>query len=334
MSEEEEAQLPEAVQDQITGEAPAEGGEPIEGEAPAEGGEPVEEVPPPKEYKPPCPTIEKCIQLNQLLPVSELDKNIDAISNAIYDYDDLLNEFLQKVDNRTTVSKEDPKGDFIKCEQNREGDSYRSPFSNKFFPPTSDGRPPSGDLRKLEERLNEMFKVYVKNYYSPMTLCSCYCWDLGSSIKDGYGVAVVIKTSINHSSSLNNGKWDSSNVMTVKFTEEGGKIKGQFSLVTSVNIGVGFRSKVSGDLSLSGAIARSSQKTKQIKKYDDLVAQTEIIGEMIEDMESNLRATINEVYIQKSKAIIDTARANPTYGKPGIAQAQALKMAFMQGHKP
>lgn len=284
-------------------------------------------------YKPACPTIEKCIQLNQLLPSANIDKNIDAISTAIYDYDDLLNEFLQKVDSRTYVSNDDPKGEFIKCEQNREGDSYRSPHSNKYFPPTDEGRYPSPKLRELEERLNTMFKFYLKNYYSVEAKCSCYCWDLGSKIEEGFGVAVVIKNAINHGQKLSNGMWDSSNVITVKFNEEGGKIKGHYSLVTTISIGVGFKSTVCGNVNLGGIIARSSEKTAVLKTYMDPVNQVEIIGEMIEDMETNLRNVINVIYVQKSKEIIDTARFNPTMGKPGMAQAQALKMAVMGGMK-
>ena len=61
-----------------------------------------------KQYAPPNPTIKQCIQLNQLLPIMDNDKNIEAISSVIYENDDLLNEFLQKVDNRTKVCKVDP----------------------------------------------------------------------------------------------------------------------------------------------------------------------------------------------------------------------------------
>ena len=131
--------------------------------------------PPESEPSPPNPTIKECIQLNQLMPIIDIDKNIDAISSVIYDNDDLLNEFLQKVDNRTKVCKDDPKGEFIMCEQNRDGDSYRSPYSNTYYPPTEDAKYPTAPLRDLEEKLNKMFKLYIKHYYSLTTLCSVYC---------------------------------------------------------------------------------------------------------------------------------------------------------------
>ena len=46
-----------------------------------------------------------------------------------------------------------------------------------------------------------------------------------------------------------------------------------------------------------------------------------------------MRNTINTIYVMKSKEIIDTARYNPTLGKPGMKQAQALKMAMMASKK-
>ena len=64
------------------------------------------------------PSITSCIQIMQLMPIKNNSNNINGISSIIYDDDNLLNEFLQKVDTRTEISTEDPKGKFIKSEQN------------------------------------------------------------------------------------------------------------------------------------------------------------------------------------------------------------------------
>ena len=120
-----------------------------------------------KQYAPPNPTIKQCIQLNQLLPIMDNDKNIEAISSVIYENDDLLNEFLQKVDNRTKVCKEDPKGEFIMCEQNRDGDSYRSPFSNQYFPPNDDNpKYPCQELRDLEGKIVPLSRFRIGQYFN------------------------------------------------------------------------------------------------------------------------------------------------------------------------
>ena len=270
----------------------------------------------------PNPTIKECIQLNQLMPIIDIDKNIDAISSVIYDNDDLLNEFLQKVDNRTKICKDDPKGEFIMCEQNRDGDSYRR----------DDAKYPSAPLRQLEETLNKMFKIYVRLYYSTSTLCSVYCWELGESLADGYGVAVLIKNSLTDQKKINNGSWDSSNLITVTF-EDGasGKKKAKYNLITTVNLAMSFNSNICGKVCLSGTIARSSHFTKEVSDYTKDEAHITNIGVLVEEMENSIRNTLDTVYCMKSKQIIDTARYNPTEGKPGIAQANALKEVWKGG---
>lgn len=50
--------------------------------------------------------------------------------------------------------------DFLLCDYNRDGDSYRSPWSNEFDPPISDGTVPSEKVRKMEEKANEAFDIY------------------------------------------------------------------------------------------------------------------------------------------------------------------------------
>jgi len=280
----------------------------------------------------PHATIKECIQINQLMPIIDIDKNIDAISSVIYDNDDLLNEFLQKVDNRTKVCKDDPKGEFIMCEQNRDGDSYRSPFSNKYFPASEDGKLPSQPLRKLEELLNKMFKIYVRLYYSTSTICSVYCWELGETLAEGYGVAVLIKNSLSGQKKINTGSWDSSNLITVTFEEHGsGKKKANYNLITTVNLAMAFESKICGKVCLSGTIARSSRLSKEVNDYTNDEAHITNIGVLVEEMENNIRNTLDTIYCMKSKQIIDTARYNPTEGKPGIAQANALKDVWKSG---
>lgn len=47
---------------------------------------------------------------------------------------------------------------FLKHEYNRDGDSYRSPWTNTYFPASSDATfYPSDDLLQLEQKANEVF---------------------------------------------------------------------------------------------------------------------------------------------------------------------------------
>lgn len=50
---------------------------------------------------------------------------------------------------------------------------------------------------------------------------------------------------------------------------------------------------------------------------------------MIEDIETNIWNSIENIYIMKSKEIIGTARSSPNANKPNIAQMDELRKVFM-----
>ena len=54
---------------------------------------------------------------------------------------------------------------FLKHEYNRDGDSYRSPWSNQYLPKTESTFYPSAHLLQLEQKANNMFATYVRLYY-------------------------------------------------------------------------------------------------------------------------------------------------------------------------
>ncbi|GJS47270.1 subunits of heterodimeric actin filament capping protein Capz superfamily protein [Tanacetum coccineum] len=67
----------------------------------------------------------------------------------------------RKMDQKNPVLCDEDSGkEFILCEYNRDADSYRSPWSNKFHPHLEDGMYPSEELRKLEFEANEVFTIY------------------------------------------------------------------------------------------------------------------------------------------------------------------------------
>lgn len=61
------------------------------------------------------------------------------------------------------------------------------------------------------------------------------------------------------------------------------------------------------------------------------------IGSMVEELENAMRIQIEEIYLKKSrevliyliKQIVDTARFNPTEGKPNEENANKFKMIYM-----
>lgn len=65
---------------------------------------------------------------------------------------------------------------YLTCDYNRDGDSYRSPWSGEYEPELSDGATPSEELRKLEIFANDAFDIYRDLYYEG-GVSSAYLWD-------------------------------------------------------------------------------------------------------------------------------------------------------------
>ena len=116
--------------------------------------------------------------------------------------------------------------DYLLCDYNRDGDSYRyklsvslslarprrrciadptaasavtrtflpaglplrSPWSNEYSPPLPDGATPSERLRKLEIQANDAFDTYREMYFEG-GISSVYVWDL----EKGFAAVVLIK---------------------------------------------------------------------------------------------------------------------------------------------
>lgn len=88
------------------------------------------------------------------------------------------------------VHDPDSDRDFLCCGFNQEGCSYRSPYSGRYYPPLEDGYEPSGALRRLEIRTNELFADYVNRYYGA-ALSSVYFSQ--SSEKAGFSVCFAVR---------------------------------------------------------------------------------------------------------------------------------------------
>lgn len=177
-----------------------------------------------------------------------------------------------------------------------------------------------------------MFKVYTKQYYSSEAYVSCYCWEIGDNLSDGFCAAIAIKNCINHEKQMNDASWDSVNNITVRFENESGKIKATYNVITTLDLTMMFDNKTCGNVCLSGSVSRKAKSVKAVKKYED-DAHIGNIGKLVEDLEGNLLSTIESVYALKSKEILETSRYNPNSRRPNVSQAEALRNVFMMGVK-
>ena len=102
--------------------------------------------------------MNEALDLFRRLPPSRLAENLRLLCEA---RPDLSDDVLGAVDAPLRVLNDAKSArEYLACEFNRDGDSYRSPWSGEYDPPLPDGTQPSDKLRTLEIAANEAFDVY------------------------------------------------------------------------------------------------------------------------------------------------------------------------------
>ncbi|KAJ9146054.1 hypothetical protein P3X46_028369 [Hevea brasiliensis] len=192
--------------------------------------------------------------------------------------------------------------EFILCEYNRDADSYRSPWSNKYHPPLEDAPYPSSELRKLEIEANEVFAIYRDQYYEG-GISSVYLWEDDDS--EGFVACFLIKkdgskTGQGRRGYLQEGAWDAIHVIEVGPEDEG---TAHYCLTSTVMLSLTTNDESSGTFSLSGSIRR--QMNMDLAIADGHLCN---MGRMIEEMEGKLRNSLDQVYFGKTKEMVCTLR--------------------------
>ncbi|KAK5254536.1 F-actin-capping protein subunit beta [Cryomyces antarcticus] len=102
--------------------------------------------------------FDSALDLLRRLNPKHTSRNLNLICDLV---PDLTEGLLSSVDQPLEVRPCKKTGrDYLLCDYNRDGDSWRSPWSNEFDPPVSDAELPSERVRKMEIRANEAFDVY------------------------------------------------------------------------------------------------------------------------------------------------------------------------------
>ncbi|KAH3667853.1 hypothetical protein WICMUC_005253 [Wickerhamomyces mucosus] len=185
---------------------------------------------------------------------------------------------------------------FLTCDYNRDLDSFRSPWSNEYFPKLDDDESykPTGKIRELEIKLNNAFDNYRDLYYEG-GVSSVYVWNDEESgdIDDGFSGVVLIKKT-------NDGnEWDSIHVIEViKETASTFEYKITSTIILSL--------QDDKELNLNGNLIRQNSKTL---RYENELSHIVNIGSFIEDIESNLRNLLQQVYFDKNKDIVSELRS-------------------------
>merc|ERR1711909_44484 len=152
--------------------------------------------------------LDSALDSMRRLPPQEIEKNLGDLIDLV---PDLTEDLLSSVDQPLKIARDKQVGkDYLLCDYNRDGDSYRSPWSNSYDPPLEDGAMPSERLRKLEVEANAAFDQYREMYFEG-GVSSVYLWDL----EHGFAGAIAIKKAGDGSKNIK-GCWDSLHVIEVQ----------------------------------------------------------------------------------------------------------------------
>ena len=76
--------------------------------------------------------------LMRRLPPNQVTKSLAGVG-ALIDDEEFMQKITDSVDQPLEVAQDEVSGrEYLKHEYNRDGDSYRSPWSNKFYPESPD----------------------------------------------------------------------------------------------------------------------------------------------------------------------------------------------------
>lgn len=239
--------------------------------------------------------VSASLSLMRRLPPNKLEQNLNGLLNLLPEETD---ELLQRIDQPLQLAKDEESGRaYLQCDYNRDGDSYRSPWSNKYEPPLEDGFYPTDELRNMEIVFNELFDTYRKLYFEGGT-SSVYLWDLDH----GFAGCFLIKKSVADGQHVTDGCWDSIHI--VEAIEGDDKQAATYKLTTTIILYMAV-DKSLGDTSFSGTLTRQNEITSNLSETKTHFTN---IGRMIEDMETDMRSNLNELYIGKTREVMTNIR--------------------------
>lgn len=236
------------------------------------------------------------LDLMRRLPPHDIEENLAGLIDLV---PSLCEDLLSAVDQPLKVQTDEAAGrEFLLCDYNRDGDSYRSPWTNTYQPALEDGAKPTPPLRQLEMQANAAFETYRELYFEG-GITSVYLWDLDH----GFAGVCLIKKRWDGSDVIQ-GCWDSIHVFEV--TEKSGGRNAAYKLTSTVMLWMETNKPKSGKMKLGGSLTRQNSREMTVSDASPHIAN---IGEMVEAMENRMRSTLNEIYFGKTRDIVNDLRS-------------------------
>jgi len=257
------------------------------------------------------PRLLAALDLMRRMPPSRMESSLEELVDLV---PDLTDDLLNTVDQPLQLAKDAKGNAYLLCDYNRDGDSYRSPWTNEYDPPLEDGVLPSTKLRTMESLANDIFDGYREMYYEGGAV-SVYFWDLD---EPAFAACVLFKKDVETKiKGLNAGNWDAIHVVEVK---PSGK-KADYKLTSTVMLRVAVDHHVKKDhkgaLYLSGSLTRQREQTMSA---DDPQSHVANMGRMVEEMENQMRDALQTIYFGKTKTVV-----NGLFKAQGAAEEERKK---------
>lgn len=250
--------------------------------------------------------LDAALDLMRRLPPQKVESHLNKLIDL---KESLMDDLLQTIDVPLKIKTcKKHHREYLACDYNRDGDSYRSPWSSEYDPPLDDGAQPSAKLRKLEILMNDAFDEYRNQYFDRGT-SSVYLWDTDT----GFAGAILIKNT-GESGGTMKGSWDSIHLIEVDVDAK--KMIGNYKTTSTVMLWLRAKSASFGVCDLAGSLTKVAQENgKHIKANTKLFPNEEdkshlvSVGKLVEDLETNMRRSIAELYFSKTKYAINCCRS-------------------------
>jgi len=240
--------------------------------------------------------LDCALDLMRRLPPQQIEKNLSDLIDLV---PDLCEDLLSSIDQPLKVATDKKVGkDYLLCDYNRDGDSYRSPWTNSYEPPLEDGAMPSERLRKLEIEANTAFDQYRELYFEG-GVSSVYLWDLDA----GFAGVILIKKAGDGSKKIK-GCWDSIHVVEVQ--EKSSGRSAHYKLTSTSMLWLQTNRVGSGTMNLGGSLTRQIEQDASVSEASPHIAN---IGKMVEEMENKIRNSIDEIYFGRTRDVVNSLRS-------------------------
>lgn len=227
-------------------------------------------------------------------------KTISEIPSAISYLEQDMNESLE-------INNNDILGPFISCSYNKNEDSYRSPWSNTYFPDTKNEHVLSTEIRKLEEELNKLVKNYTKFYYNQTSVSSVYISLSGELVSSGFTCIILIKNNIENLPKIKSAVLESICIVKVNFKKGVHKFEASYEFNSKMRYNINFNGFK--NCCLKGDITNEKIIEHQpLREYLDYGIHCFVIGSNFEKMEKKMRKNLGDVCFKNFPNSLDENR--------------------------